>query len=108
MSPPPLAASGKGDCVWSARLLPGHPDPRLNLALTLEKAGRTDEAMATYRTALEVFPGHIQSMEALARLQVRSAKTDADTPHLLSEVAMRGETARWRDWARMQVAKATK
>jgi Flp pilus assembly protein TadD len=92
----------------SARLLPGHPDPRLNLALTLEKAGRTDEAIAAYRTALEVYPEHIQSMEALARLQIKSGRTDAETEHLLSEVAMRGETERWRDWARLQLAKATK
>src|SRR5262245_62235381 len=103
MSPPPLAASGKGDCVWSARLLPGHPDPRMNLALTLEKAGRTDEAIAAYRTALEVYAEHIQSMEALARLQVKSGHTDSDTAHLLSEVAMRGETERWRDWARLEL-----
>jgi Tfp pilus assembly protein PilF len=90
---------------WSKKLLPGHPDPRLNLALTLEKAGRTDEAIATYRTALEVYPGHVQSMEALARLQVRSGHTDADTEHLLAEVAMRGETDRWREWARLEMAR---
>lgn len=93
---------------WSARLLPGHPDPRMNLALTLEKAGRTDEAIAAYRTALEVYPEHIQTMEALARLEVRSGKADSDTPRLLSEVAYRGETERWRDWARLEMAKAEK
>jgi Tfp pilus assembly protein PilF len=93
---------------WAKRLLPGHPDPRLNLALTLEKAGRTDEALATYRTALEVYPEHVQSMEALARLQIRAGRTDSDTAHLLSEVAMRGETEKWREWARTEMAKGSR
>lgn len=93
---------------WAKRLLPGHPDPRLNLALTLEKAGRTEEAIAAYRTALEVYPDHIQSMEALARLQIKAGRSDAETPRLLSEVAMRGETELWRNWARLEIAKSTK
>ena len=37
---------------WARKLMPGHPDPRMNLALTLERAGRIDEALATYETAL--------------------------------------------------------
>jgi hypothetical protein len=78
----------------------------MNLALTLEKAGRTVEAIAAYRTALEVYPEHIQTMEALARLEVRAGKTDADMPRLLSEVAYRGESARWREWARVEMARA--
>ncbi len=32
---------------WARKLLPGHPDPRMNLALTLELAGRADEAITT-------------------------------------------------------------
>jgi Tfp pilus assembly protein PilF len=97
-----------GEFEWAKKLLPGHPDPRLNLALTLEKAGRTDDAIANYKTALEVYPDHIQSMEALARLQVKSGRPDAETPHLLSEIAMRGETEQWREWARLEMTKATK
>ncbi len=38
-----------GEFEWAKKLLPGHPDPRLNLALTLEKAGRTDDAIANYK-----------------------------------------------------------
>jgi len=45
--------------------MPGHPDPRMNLALTLERAGRTDEAIQTYKTALEVFPGHVPTEQAV-------------------------------------------
>ena len=31
---------------WARKLMPGHPDPRLNLAITLERAGREEGATA--------------------------------------------------------------
>ena len=89
---------------WARKLMPGHPDPRLNLALTLEKAGQSDEALKTYRTALEVYPEHLPSQQALARLSVRVDPDDADLPALLEHVALRGETAAWREWARLRLA----
>lgn len=90
---------------WARKLMPGHPDPRLNLALTLEKAGRTDEALTTYATALEVYPEHIPTMQAMTRLQLRAGRTDDRTSQMLEEVALRGETQQWRDWAKLQRAR---
>ncbi|MBY0111816.1 MAG: tetratricopeptide repeat protein [Phycisphaerales bacterium] len=84
---------------WARKLMPGHPDPRVNLAITLESAGRIDDAMATYRTALEVLPDDIAAMQGLTRLQVRTGRRDQETARMLSEIAMRGETKQWRDWA---------
>jgi Tfp pilus assembly protein PilF len=95
-----------GEFEWARKLLPGLPEPRMNLALTLERAGRTDEALATYGTALEVYADHLPTLEAMALLQVKAGKTDTRTPHMLDEIALRGETERWRDWARLQKAKA--
>jgi Tfp pilus assembly protein PilF len=92
-----------GEFEWARKLMPGHPDPRLNLALTLEKAGRTDDALTTYATALEVYPEHIPTMQALSRLQVRSGRTDDRTAAMLNEIALRGESPTWRDWARLQL-----
>ncbi len=89
---------------WARKLMPGHPDPRLNLALTLERAGRIDEALAACESALEVYPGHIATTQALARLQLRHRRTDDRTYGLLEEIAMRGETQQWREWARRQLA----
>jgi tetratricopeptide (TPR) repeat protein len=91
-----------GEFEWARKLLPGLPEPRMNLALTLEKAGRTDEALATYSTALEVYPDHIATIEAMALLQVKSGKTDEHTRKMLDDIAMRGENERWREWAHEQ------
>lgn len=93
---------------WARRLMPGHPDPRLNLAMTLERVGRFDDAIDEYRSALEVHPGHIQTVQALARCKLRHGSDDAnDDPELvgdLREIALRGDRAEWREWARRQLA----
>lgn len=89
---------------WSRKLMPGHPDPRINLALTLERASRVDEAMKNYASALEVYPDHIAAIQGLVRLQVKHNRIDDRTPSLLSEVALRGETIEWRKWAQQWVA----
>lgn len=90
---------------WAGKLMPGHPDPRMNLALTLERAGRIDKAMEAYATALEVYPNHLPTIQAVARLQVRYDRTDGRTPEMLEEIALRGDTQQWRDWATYQITR---
>ena len=48
------------------KLMPGTPDPRLNLGLTLEKAGLYQRAFEAYNAALEVSPAHIRTIQAIA------------------------------------------
>ncbi len=93
---------------WARKLMPGHPDPRMNLALTLEQAGKTDEAIQTYKTALEVWPGHMGTVQALARLQVTTGRTCPDLSLWLDTISLQGETDAWRSWARAEIARARK
>lgn len=93
---------------WARKLMPGHPDPRVNLAMTLETAGRTDEAMDTYRSALETAGACVPAMQGLARLQVRMGKTDAQTRQLLATIALEGESDTWRNWARLTHARLSR
>jgi Flp pilus assembly protein TadD len=94
--------SAASEFEWAARLMPNHPDPRMNLALTLERAGRTEEALSAYATALEVYQGHIPTIEAMTRLQVRSGRVTSRTRANLEEIALKGENQKWREWARLQ------
>lgn len=93
-----------GEFEWARKLMPGNPDPRVNLAITLETAGRTSEALATYRTALEIAPESIAGMQGLAALQCRSRQTDERTSEYLQEISLRGEDESWRRWARSKLA----
>ena len=90
---------------WARKLMPGHPDPRMNLAMTLERAGRIEDALATYRTAIEVYPEHMPSIQAMTRLELRHHRTTESTYRNLGLVALRGESSEWRDWARFQMSK---
>jgi len=95
--------SAASEFEFARKLLPGHPDPRVNLALTLERAGRTDDALASYTSALEVYPDHLPSLQGLVRLQIKSGKADHRTLPALAEIALRGESEAWRSWARLEL-----
>lgn len=88
-----------GEFEWARKLMPGHPDPRLNLGLALERGGRVDDAIDAYRSALETAPEHLATIQALVRCQLRYGRRDAMTIEFLDIVALRGEPA-WREWAR--------
>lgn len=88
-----------GEFEWARKLMPGHPDPRVNLAITLERAGRTDEALAAYTAALEVYPEFLPAIEGLASLTARTGRKDDRLPAWLREIRMREELPQWRAWA---------
>jgi tetratricopeptide (TPR) repeat protein len=90
---------------WAKKMLPGHPDPRTNLALTLERAGRTDEALRTYASALEVYPDHLPTIQALTRLELRAGKPTDHTRAHLEAIAMQGKSPEWRAWAQSNLSR---
>jgi len=92
---------------WARKLMPGHPDPRMNLGLTLERAARTDEARKAYASALEVYAGHVPTLQAIARLNVERGVRDAESERILKDIALQGESEEWRDWARGQLLRFT-
>lgn len=89
---------------WARKLLPGHPDPRINLALTLEAAGRDQEALAAYDAALQAYPGHLPAMTGAASLALRTRIEDERLAEWLREIALRAEEPAWRDWALARLA----
>lgn len=87
------------------RLMPGNPDPRLNLGLTFEAATRYDEALDAYAAALDVAPDHIPAMQALTRLQVRTGKTDEHLQTRLRAIGLNGDSIAWREWAKGRLSR---
>jgi len=53
---------------WAKKLLPAAPDPRVNLALVLERAGREQDALLAWEGALEVAPDCLVAIEGRERL----------------------------------------
>ena len=84
---------------WARKLLPGNPDPRVNLAITLERAGRSAEAFKSYETAIEVSPEYLPAIEGAASIAVRSGRDEPRLRSWLDTIAL-GETRDdWRRWA---------
>lgn len=84
---------------WAKKLLPDSPDPRVNLALCLERAGRVDAAIESYEAALSVLPDYLPAMQGLACLTLKSGRSDERMPGWLDEIAMRSDEQIWREWA---------
>jgi len=87
---------------WARRLMPGHPDPRINLGLALERGGKIDAALDAYASAMEVYPNHLPAIQALARCQIRHGQRDEWTVGLLKDIMFRG-SSEWKAWARTQL-----
>ena len=92
---------------WAKRVLPGHPDPRLNLGLVLERAGKIDDAIHAYRAALEVYPGYLPAIMALTKAEVRISDVSTETRERLETIAFRSTDPRWTQWARSKLIKLT-
>ncbi|MFT3684280.1 MAG: hypothetical protein QM783_05030 [Phycisphaerales bacterium] len=103
---PPRLYEAAHEFEWAGKLMPGHPDPRHNLAMTLEAAARYDDALAQYKAALETRPGHLPSLQGLTSLQIRFDKTDDSTTASLKTIAMQGTTPEWRQWASDRLRRA--
>jgi len=86
---------------WARKLLPDSADPRINLALCMERAGRTADALRAYDSALEVAPESLAAMQGAASLVVRAAQDDVRLAAWLQTIALRSEDQRWRDWAQL-------
>ena len=73
--------------------------------MTLDQAGKVQEAADSYRAALEVHPGHLPAIQGLASLTLRAGLAEPAVVGWLEEVALRAEERTWRDWAQGRLAK---
>ena len=87
---------------WARKLLPGHPEPRVNLAIALERGGKHGEALDAARAALEVRPGHLPAIKTIAVIQIREGRTDETTRGHLDAIVTRSREPQWRAWAERQ------
>jgi tetratricopeptide (TPR) repeat protein len=87
---------------WARTLLPGHPEPRVNLAIALEQGGKPADALDAARSALEARPGNLPAIETIALIQVREHCADATTLADLHDIMLRSADPTWRHWAERQ------
>ncbi|MDZ4772408.1 MAG: hypothetical protein SGI72_04660, partial [Planctomycetota bacterium] len=74
-------------------------DPRVNLAITMERAGRTEDAFRSYLAALEVAPESVSAMQGAAAIVIRDSREEPRLSSWLRTISLHGDEAGWRDWA---------
>lgn len=90
---------------WARKLMAGHPDPRVNLAIVLERAGRPEQAAEAFMAALEEQEEYLPAVQGIARLTVEEGWSDERLQGWLQEIAIRSEDPMWRSWALGQLAR---
>jgi len=90
---------------WARKLMPGQDDPRVNLAITLERAGFVDDAINELISARETSKHSLEIAQPLAWMQLRYDKTNQDTPEMLRLIAIRSIDAQWQAWARDEISR---
>lgn len=76
----------------------------MDLALTLERPEQVREAVASYMSVLEVYPGYMPAIRGAAQLTVSEVQQMAELQQWLAEIALGGESKGWRAWARKKAA----
>jgi tetratricopeptide (TPR) repeat protein len=85
------------------RNMPGQSEPRVNLALALDRSGKVAEALEAARSALEVQPASLPAVELISLIQLREGLTDETTAAHLQAILSRSPDQAWRDWARAKL-----
>ncbi|MCC7014852.1 MAG: tetratricopeptide repeat protein [Planctomycetes bacterium] len=88
---------------WARKLMPGHPDPRVNLGICLDRAGRTSDAIESFDAALQVSPGYLPAIQGAALAVTRSGRDDERLPNWLQTIAFAETSPLWQSWARRRM-----
>ncbi len=88
---------------YPAKLMPYQPEPRSNLGLALEAAGKLDEAVDNYDQALKIEPDNPQFLGNDARARIRRGDRDTAVRQLLSKLVATDTRPDWLAWARQKL-----
>lgn len=89
---------------YAAKLMPNHAEPKNNLALVLETAGKPAQATKYYEQALEIQPDNPKIIANLAKLYVKQKQFSPQTRELLNEIILKDTRSEWTAWAKEQIA----
>ncbi len=89
---------------YAAKLMPNQAEPKNNLAMVLEIAGKPDQATEYYEQALKIQPDNPEIIANLARLYVKQNQFTQRTRELLNEIILKDQRPAWTQWAKTQLA----
>ena len=90
---------------YAAKLMPHQPEPKNNMGLVFEAAGKWDEAVDHYSKALALEPDNPELIGNTARARLRRGDTGPEVRELLSKLVMHDTRSDWVDWARRRLSR---
>lgn len=89
---------------YAAQLMPHQPEPKNNLGLVMEAAGRLNDAVDHYTSAYDLARDNPEIIANLARARIRNGDQGAETRALLEELVLRDNRDEWLEWARRKLS----
>ncbi|HKX46056.1 MAG TPA: tetratricopeptide repeat protein [Planctomycetota bacterium] len=89
-----------GEFEWARKLMPEHPDPRVNLALVLQRAGRLDDAIAEFEQVAVEHHGYLPALQGWAIALVESGQDLGEMGQWEAELRGRVADEGWAAWLR--------
>lgn len=86
------------------KLMPGSPEPRNNLGLTLEAAGKLEGAIEQYELAVAREPDDPVVLGNLVRARLRRGDSGPEMTELVRDYVMKESRPEWLTWARRRLA----
>jgi Tfp pilus assembly protein PilF len=89
---------------YAAKLMPHVIEPKNNIGLVFEAAGKWDQAVEHYSDALGLEPENPELIANAARARLRRGDNNAEVRSLLSKLVMIDTRPEWVEWARRKLA----
>ncbi len=94
--------------LTASKLVSGDPDPHVNLAITLYRAGRFQEALDEVNIAEEMSPDYLPMLQTRCYILLREDRRDEVRLHDLHSISLRSPYPRWQSWAREWIDKISR
>jgi len=88
---------------YAAKLMPHVIEPKNNIGLVFEAAGKWDQAVQHYSDALTLEPENSELIANAARARLRRGDNNAEVRSLLSKLVMIDTRPEWVEWARRKL-----
>jgi Tfp pilus assembly protein PilF len=88
---------------YAAKLMPHQAEPKNNMGLVFEAAGKWNEAVDSYDQALVLEPENSEVIGNAARARLRRGDAGPEVRVLLSKLVLTDSRPEWVDWARKRL-----
>jgi Tfp pilus assembly protein PilF len=88
---------------YAAKLMPHQAEPKNNMGLVFEAAGKWNEAIDNYSQALMIEPDNAEVIGNAARAHIRRGDSGPEVRELLTKLVMLDTRPQWVTWAKRRL-----